>query len=132
MIRGKEKYFTDPRKSTGTLIVLLVKYEAIGILVLEKRFDHAALEDMEPVYNDDEQDVFRVVVGKATVERLQYHVSQLDAVNRGLFQMKHMRNKTDGEIADEIGLSKNAVAIRLHKIRKKLLEKMREEGYVDE
>jgi len=132
MIRHKEKYFTDPRKRTPTLIVIMVKSEALNILKSETRLDHALLDDIEPIIPDDEPDAFRIASGKDTIKVLQNLISQLDETNRTMFQMKYVAGKTDGEIADEIGVTKNAVAVRIHKVRKKLFEELRKGGYLDE
>jgi len=131
MIQHKEKYFTDLRKRTGTLIVIMVKSEALNILRREKRLDHSLLEDVEQFVANDEPDAFSVVAGKEALNRLKYAVSQLDEVSQALYEMKYVLEKTDGEIADIIGMSKNAVAIRLHKIRKGLIEALKKEGYID-
>ena len=129
MIRHKDKYFTDLRKRTGTLIVIMVRSEAINILNREKRLNHSLLEDVEDYIANDEPDVFRIVAGKDTLSRLEYHVSQLNEISQALYEMKFILELSDGEIADIVGLSKNAVAVRLHRIRKGLIESMRQEGY---
>jgi len=132
MIRHKDKYFTDPGKRTRTQIVIMVKSEALNLLKREKRLDHSLLDDVEPIVANDEPEAFRVASGKEAMAALQRHVSLLDETSRTLYQMKYISGRTDGEIADEVGITKNAVAIRIHKIRKSLLEKMRKEGYIDE
>jgi RNA polymerase sigma-70 factor (ECF subfamily) len=132
LIRYKDKYFTDLRKKTGTQIFIMVRSEALNILRREKRLDHTLLEDVEPILDNDEPDAFRVVTGKETVNRLQYHVSQLDEISQALYEMKYILGKSDGDIAETVGLSKNAVAIRVHRLGKRLFDTMQEEGYVNE
>jgi len=132
MIRYKDKYFTDLRKRTVTLIVIMVRSEALNLLRREKRLDHAILDDVEPFIANEEPDSFRIVAGKDALKRLEHHISQLDEISQALYEMKYILEKSDGEIAEFIGLSKNAVAIRIHRIRKGLIEVMRKEGYVNE
>jgi RNA polymerase sigma-70 factor (ECF subfamily) len=131
MILSKEKFFSKPCKRTGTLIVIIVKSAAIDLLRRERRLDHALLKDDGLDAVDDEPDAFRIAAGKEAVARLQCHVSQLNEVNQALFEMKHMRGMSDGEIAEVTGLSKNAVAVRLHRLKNGLREIMREEGIID-
>jgi DNA-directed RNA polymerase specialized sigma24 family protein len=76
--------------------------------------------------------MLRIITGKEAVERLQHHVSQLDEVGQTLYEMKWILALSDGEIAEKIGKSKNAVAIQIHRIRKGLLENMKKDGYLDE
>lgn len=132
MIQHKDKYFTDLRKRTRTQIVIMVRSEAINILNREKKLDHSLLDDVEQIISNDEPDSIRIVAGKETLNRLEHHISQLDEISQALYEMKYILEKSDGEIADMIGLSKNAVAIRIHRIRKRLIEIMRQEGYIDD
>jgi RNA polymerase sigma-70 factor (ECF subfamily) len=132
MIRHKDKYFVDLRKRTRTQIVIMVKSAAIDLLRCEKRLDHVLLDDYETIIPNDEPDALRFVTSKEAVEKLQYYVSQLDEVSQTLYEMKWLLEQSDSEIAEEIGISKNAVAIRIHKIRKGLLENMKKDGYLDE
>ncbi|MCL2083383.1 MAG: RNA polymerase sigma factor [Oscillospiraceae bacterium] len=128
MIRRKEKYFSNSCKRTGTLIVIMVKSAAIDILRREKRLGHAMIDDFEPVIDNEKPDILRIIEGKEAVERLQYHISRLDEVSQTLFEMKYLLEKTDGEIAEMIGMSKNAVSVRIHRMTNKLRETMNQEG----
>ncbi|MCL2747156.1 MAG: RNA polymerase sigma factor [Oscillospiraceae bacterium] len=132
MIRHKEKYFSDPCKRTGTLIVIMVKSAALNKLEQENRLDHALLEDVEPFVGDGLPDVFRIVAGKEAANRLQYHISQLDPINKSLIEMKCLLGKTDCEIAELIGSNKNATAVRIHRLRRKLYDSLRKEGFIDD
>lgn len=127
MIKQKDEYFSDPRKRTGTQIVIIVRSRAIEILRREKRLDHSLLENVEHLTPDHAPNAFRVAAGKDALERIKRHVSQLDEVNQAIYEMKFIRQMTDGEIAEEIGISKNAVALRAHKLRKSIIEKMEAE-----
>lgn len=131
MIRHKDKYFTDLRKRTRTQIVIMVRSEAINILNREKKLDHIPLDDVEPIIANDVPDNFRIAASKETMNRLEHHVSQLDEISQALFEMKYILDFSDGEIAERVGLSKNAVAIRVHRIRKKLIDDLRQEGFID-
>jgi RNA polymerase sigma-70 factor (ECF subfamily) len=131
IIQHKDKYFSDSCKRTGTQIVIMVKSAAIDILRREKRLDHALLDDFEPIIANEEPDALRIVAGKEAVSRLQHHVSLLDEVNQTIFEMKYLLGKSDGEIADMIGLKKNAVAVRIHRLKSALFETMRKEGYIN-
>jgi len=130
MIKHSEKYFDDPCKRTVAQIVIMVKSAAIDILRREKRLDHAMIDDLEPVLPSDEPDMLRVVAGKEAVDRLQHHVSQLDEVSQTIFEMKYLLEKTDGEIAEMTGLTKNTVAVRIHRLKTALQETMRKEGFI--
>jgi RNA polymerase sigma-70 factor (ECF subfamily) len=124
MIRHKEKYFTDPGKRTATTIVIIVKSEAINLLRRENRLGHEPLDESEP---DRAPDAFRIVAGKDAVHRVKLHVSRLDEVNQAVYEMKFLRGLTDSEIAEEIGVSKNAAAVRIHKIRNGIISKLEAE-----
>ena len=127
----KEKYFSDPGKRTGTLIVIMVKSAAIDILRREKRLDHAMIDDLEEIIPNNEPDLLRIAISKEAVERLQYHVSQLDEASQTIFEMKYLLGQTDGEIAVELGLQKNTVAVRIHRLKEALRDIMRKEGYIN-
>jgi RNA polymerase sigma-70 factor (ECF subfamily) len=131
ILRNKGKYFPDLRKKAGLQIVIMVKCAAIDILRKEKRLAHAALDDCGDVAADTGQDVVRAVVSDEAAHRLRHHVSQLDEVNQAVFEMKCLGGMTDGEIAAILGLSENAVATRFHRMRKKLSDKLKAEGYID-
>ena len=132
IIERKEKYFTEERKKSSTTIVIMVKGESLNILKRENRLDHALLEDVEPFIDNAEPDVFRVIMGKEAVRRVEKHVSQLDLVNQTLYEMKYIQEMSDSEIAEIVGISVNAVATRIFRMRKSLIEILREEGYLDE
>jgi RNA polymerase sigma-70 factor (ECF subfamily) len=131
MIKQKEKYFSDPRKRTGTQIVIIVKGKAIEVLRREKRLDHSFLEDVENLTPDRSPNAFRIAAGKDAVERVKHLVSQLDDINQTIYEMKFLRQMADGEIAEEIGISKNAVAVRAHKLRKSIIGKLEAEDSID-
>jgi RNA polymerase sigma-70 factor (ECF subfamily) len=126
MIRHKDKYFTDFGKRTGTTIVIMVKSAALNILHRENQLVHSQLDESTP---DCTPDVFRIVAGKDAVDRVQHHVSKLDEANQTVYEMKFLRGMSDGEIAEEIGITKNAVAIRIHKIRSSIISTMEAEGF---
>ena len=132
MIRHKEKHFTNSCKRTASQIVIIVKSAAIDILRREKRLDHDLLDDLEPIIPNDEPDTLRIIASKEAVDRLQHHVSQLNEVNQSLFEMKYLSEKSDGEIANMLGLRKNTVAVRIHRLKSALFETMREEGYIND
>jgi DNA-directed RNA polymerase specialized sigma24 family protein len=89
------------------------------------------LDDFEPIIPNDEPYALRIAAGKEAVKRLQYHVSQLDETSQSLFEMKYILGRNDGEIADMVGLKKNTVAVRIHRLKSTLFETMRKEGYID-
>ena len=132
LIKNKEKYFSDSGKRTRTQIVIMVRSAALNILRREKRLDHKLLDDYEPILPNAEPDAYRIVAGKEAVDRLQYHVSQLDEVSQSIFEMKFLLGKSDGEIADMIGFQKNTVAVRIHRLKSSLFETMRKEGYISD
>jgi RNA polymerase sigma-70 factor (ECF subfamily) len=132
MIRHKEKYFSDLGKRTATTIVIMVKSESLDILKLEKRHVHSDLDDVEPIIADNKSDIFGIVAKKEAVIRIKRYVSTLDDLNKTVFEMKFVEDISDGEIADSVGLTKNAVALRVHKLRNEIKKILREEGYTDE
>jgi RNA polymerase sigma-70 factor (ECF subfamily) len=131
MIRHKEKYFSDERKRTRSTIVIMVKSEAFNILKRENRLEHSLLENAEPFIADGEPDMSRIIIGKESLDRLKKHLSTLDEVSQTLFEMKYILEMTDGEIAKTVGLSKNAVALRLHRMTKAAHDVLEKEGFAD-
>jgi RNA polymerase sigma-70 factor (ECF subfamily) len=131
MIRHKEKYFTESCKRTASQIVIMVKSAAIDLIRKEKRLDHVSLDNVEPIIANKAPDALRIVAGKEAIDRLQYHISQLNEVNRTMYRMRYILGMTDGEIAEAVGSNNNAVSVRLHRITKGLFEALREEGHFD-
>ena len=132
LITHKEKYFTDERKKTATTIVIMVKGESLNILKREKRLDHLLLEDNEPIVANNEPDAFRIVAGKEAYNKVEQHILELDEVNQALYEMKYIQGLTDSEISKIVNISENAVATRMHRMRKILIKTLKEEGYIDE
>jgi len=132
MIRHKENYFSDLRKRTATTIVIMVRSESLDILKHEKRHVHSDLDEVEPIIADTTPEAFRVVAGKEAVDRAKKYFTTLDDLNRAVYEMKFINRMSDGEIAEIIGKTKNAVSHRIHKMRGDLRKILREEGYTDE
>ena len=130
-MRHKEKYFDDLCKRTPAQIVIMVKSAAIDILRREKRLEHDALNDYNEPSAQDEPDAYRITASKEAVNRLQHFVSQMDETSQAIYEMKFMMEMTDGEIAEQLGISKNAAAVRIHRLRMNLKEQMRGEGFID-
>jgi RNA polymerase sigma-70 factor (ECF subfamily) len=132
MIRHKEKYFLDLGKRTASTIVIMVESECFNILKKENRQTHSDLDEVEPIIADSSSDIFKIVASKEAVARVKQYLSTINELNRNVFEMKFFNRKSDGEIAEITGLTKNAVAHRVHKVRGEIKEILREEGYTDE
>jgi len=131
LIKNKKKYFSNTCNLTAAYIVIMVKSAAIDILRREAKYNHAILDEAEALVPDDTPDALRIIEGEEAYKRLLHHVNLLDETNFTLFELKYRHKKNDGEIAEITGLKKNAVAVRINRIKNKLLNALREEGYID-
>lgn len=86
-------------------------------LVLRDQDDSAAPGELEVVTID------RMAVGQA--------VAQLDARDRELVALRYGADLSTRQIADILGLSRNAVDVALHRLRDRLSVELRREGYRD-
>ena len=132
MLRHKEKYFSDLGKRTASTIVIMVRSESLDLIKHEKRFKHFDLDEVEPIIADKSPDAFRIVASKEAADCIRKHISSYDRLNKTIFEMKFMERADDGEIAEITGLTKNAVALRIHKMRNVVKEILRKEGFTDD
>ncbi len=128
MIREKDRYYHEKdRKKRASSIVIMVKSYALNISKQERRLDHTMLNDVDLTMASGAPDAFRFVSGKETVERLKKIASKMEPMYRTVFEMKFLLEMSVGEIADTLGISNNAVSMRIYRIRQELQNALGEE-----
>jgi RNA polymerase sigma factor (sigma-70 family) len=129
--QGRERYLRGAPERVAALIVVAVKCSALNILRREKRFAHEPLDGHTFELADASAAPADIAESKDTLGRLRVMVSQMDEVNRAVFEMKCLLGMSDRQISLTLGITPNAVATRCHRMRKVLRDKLTEEGYID-
>lgn len=109
-----------PCKKRGAYLVVIVKNESISILRKnrkERPLDEAFAED--PV---DETEY----AGEPVVEIIR----KMPATYRAVLEMRFVEERSTREIAKALQLTEPTVNTRIHRGRTLLMEKLKEEGYV--
>jgi RNA polymerase sigma-70 factor (ECF subfamily) len=68
-----------------------------------------------------------VAVGRELADRLRSALAELPAREAEVFAMRHLAELSNGEIAEQLGLSAGAVGVALHKARQKLEALLRDD-----
>ena len=107
-------------------LVTIVRNTALTIL---NRNRSAMLEDMDEMLPDD-VNIEETVLSRLSQNQIVEYIGRLDEELRNIFLMKYAYDLPSREIAEQMGTSENNINVRLHRARKKLVEILREEGYV--
>ena len=120
IIRRFSKFQNTPAKDLAPQIVVIARNEAISLQ--RKRKDADPLEDWEGFAETAEE----VSDYHALVDTF----TRLPQTYRAAMEMKLLLGYSDGEIAAKLGLSKNAVGVRINRGRQLLRSIIEQEGFL--
>ena len=110
-----------PRNELDGWIVIIVKNTARDYLRRDNRLEEMD-DSWEIVSSDDTESVSRY-------NRLVEIILAMPENYRGLLEMKYVLEWQNVEIARHYGMTENAIAARIFRARKKLLQQLEKEGY---
>ena len=116
-----QKILAVPSKKRGAYLVIIAKNEAITILRKDKRelsFDDTTVGSYDDLETDNVKSVIEVI-------------HSMPATYRAVLEMKFVEEYTTKEISKRLGLTENAVNVRIHRGRTMLIKKLREEGVLE-
>ena len=110
-----------PEDDLRKWLKVVVKNTALNLLRREKKY---VLSDEEPDWV-----VHNAVENQSAYNTLLSLIRSMPEGTRDLLEMKFVLEYTNGEIAKLLGISENAVGVRIFRARAKLIALLREEGY---
>ncbi|MBQ9383901.1 MAG: sigma-70 family RNA polymerase sigma factor [Ruminiclostridium sp.] len=118
IITGLEKVNGIEPAKRGSYVIIVTKNIAIDLYRRNrKQVDTDALSGDIP---DTKHDVEREVFGKYGCEELNSALSRLSDTQREVLIMRYFHNDSTEDIADALGISPEAVRVRLHRARNAL------------
>ena len=120
IIKKFSKFQNTPVKDLAPQLVVIARNEAISLL--RKKKDTDPLEDWEGFAETAEE----VSDYHALVDTF----TRLPQTYRAAMEMKLLLGYSDGEIAAKLGLSKNAVGVRINRGRQLLRSIIEQEGFL--
>lgn len=107
----------DPAKR-GSYVVIVTRNIAIDLYRRNKK--KIDVDELSEVTPDTEHDVEREVFGKYGCEELNEALSRLPDAQREVLIMRYFHNDSIENISDTLGISSEAVRVRLHRARNAL------------
>lgn len=89
---------------------------------LRKRHAHTNLDDIEYAVEDFESSPLEKLAGRERAEFLHVLINELPVTLREVCSLFYLSECSCAEVAGILKMSKNAVKVSLHRVRKKLLE----------
>jgi RNA polymerase sigma-70 factor (ECF subfamily) len=126
IIKGWKKYTQNSCNKWRSLIVIIAKNKAIDIMRRENR--KVDWDDYAETAPDGEDKAAEAILAeKEDIDALSDHVSQLPDIYRIPLELQFVHDLGNQEIAKVLGISANAVGVRLHRARAMLGETIRKE-----
>lgn len=126
IIQHFEKFLQIPCKKQEAWIVTILKNTCLDQLRQEKRHIPQDVDELLFSLPDPRQDV-EAEVG---FRRLRDVMKQLSADDRELLELKLLLEWSDKEIAQALGITANAVGVRVHRAKNQLKELLEREGWI--
>jgi RNA polymerase sigma-70 factor (ECF subfamily) len=120
VIKQKDKILALNCSDLLPYVVTIVKSRAINILKKYKRVGDTPIEEFAEIIKSDDISVDEQVINKQGFEFLVSQIKNLDENYKIVFEMKYLHFMTNGEIAEELGLTKKNVEQRLYRAKLKL------------
>jgi RNA polymerase sigma-70 factor (ECF subfamily) len=127
LIRHKDKYLNMPRCKLKSQIVIIVKNKAIDLLRGEQHRSDTPIEEL-PDDKTDSFDISEFIASDESYRNLVDCVSRLPVHYRVVFQLRYFHELSDKEIADKLNEPQRHVAMKLHRAKKVLRERLLKEG----
>lgn len=113
------KLFNNDEKSFKNWICTIAKYTAIDILRKEKKHDNnLCIDDILVDLVSENSDVDNKIIVKELVD-------ELDEVDKDIFIRKFYKDEKTSVIAKDLGMSENAVYLRISRAKKVLASKLK-------
>ena len=110
-----------PEDELRKWLKVMVKNTALNILRREKKY---VLTDEEP-----DKAVYNSVENQSAYNTLLALIRSMPEGTRQLLEMKFVLEYSNGEIARLLDISENAVGVRIHRAKTKLIDLLKREGY---
>lgn len=127
VIKNKEKLFRLPRCKWRSWIVIVTKNKAIDLMRGEQRNAGLPKEDI-PVEAIGCIDISELVSGEESYRHLIECVSKLPEQYRIVFQLRYVHELNNKEIAEQLNISPNIIAMQLYRAKKVLREMLEGDG----
>lgn len=127
IIKNIDKIGEVDSPKTRSFAVIICKNAAKDIYNKQKRSNSAEKSYIEKLCAEDKYEPSSLLLDKDTVNRMKEAIEGLDEMYRDVFLMKYAYDMRRGEIAEELGISVEAVKKRLMRAKKKIIELMGEE-----
>ena len=119
VVENFSKFHEIPREKRGGYLVIIVKNESLSLLRNRKReilTDEAQSEEV----TDEPNDATPIID----------LIHAMPEIYRAVLELRFVEERSTKEIAELLKLSEGAVDMRIHRGRKLLIRKLKEEGYV--
>lgn len=126
IIQHFEKFLQIPCKNREAWIVTILKNTCLDQLRREKRHIPQDIDEILFSLPDPRQDVEADV----RFRQLRDVVKRLSADDRELLELKLFLEWSDKEIAQALGITANAVGVRVHRAKNRLKELLEQEGWI--
>jgi len=120
---------SDPRcNKTRNFLVLIVKNIAIDYIRRMKRKPETSYDAEEYAYSDQQNNPEEEYLEKETLEIIEQDIANLHPNYALVLSMKYSLGYEDKEIAEFLHISHDKVRLQLHRARKQLKKRYRQEG----
>ena len=126
IIQHFEDFLQIPCKEQGPWIVTILKNTCLDQIRREKRCIPHDVEERLMHLPDPRQDV----EADLRYRLLRAAIGRLSADDRELLELKLVLEWSDKEIAQSMGITANAVGVRIHRAKNRLKELLIQEGFV--
>lgn len=128
VIGQKEEFFALPCYKQDSRIVIMVKNKAIDILRSYKKLtENIADEAVASDYDLDSE-----YENVESYEELKNLIKKLPDIYRVVFEMRHIQDLDNSEIAEVLDVTKDVVAMRLNRAKKKLIDMIKESSALND
>lgn len=121
IINNFKKFKQIPCNEIDGWIVIIVKNTSLNILRKENRLISIS-EDFDMMSNDS-------LESESEYDRLVSLIRSMPENYRSILEMKYVLEYSNIEIAKALGITENAVGVRIHRGRAKLIKILKKEGF---
>lgn len=120
VIKNKEKYFELSHMDFRSKIAIIVKNKSIDLMRKEKKIADTSINELSYELDSNEIPIDLQVIHKIQYENLVKQISLLNDDSKSVFEMKYILNMTNAEIAEELGITKKNVEMKIYRAKLKL------------
>ncbi len=127
IIKNLHKINLDNCPQTRNFLVIICRNVAINIYNHNKKTENVDYE-VENIPSDDNFNPVDIVINNESLERLTFLIMELKPIYRDVFLLRYSHGFSREEIAEQLGITIEAVKKRITRAKKILVEKMKKEG----